>query len=66
MKHLQLFEDLPAMWDPTYSNGVFKIRYRSINDLSNKKAPDTIDEPVNDLLDGIEPGDIVTGKGVES
>jgi hypothetical protein len=65
MKHLKLFEDLPSMWDPTYSNGVFSIRYRSINDLSNKKAPDTIDEPVNDLLDGIEEGDIVTGKGVE-
>jgi uncharacterized protein YuzE len=64
MKHLKLFEDLSAMSDPQYANSVFKIRYRSINTLSNKKAPDTIDKPVNDVLDGIETGDLVTGKGI--
>jgi hypothetical protein len=65
MKHIKLFEDLPSMWDPTYANPVFKIRYRSNNDLSNKKAPDTIDKPVNDVLDGIEVGDVVTGRGID-
>ena len=54
-----------AMSDPQYSNPVFKIRYRSNNDLSNKKAPDNIDKPTNDLLDGIEVGDAVTGKSIK-
>lgn len=65
MKHITLFEDMAAMSDPQYANSVFKIRYRSVNDLSNKKAPDSIDKPVNDVLDGIEEGDVVTGKGIE-
>lgn len=65
MKHLKVFEDLSTMSDPMYSNPIFKIRYRSNNDLSNKKAPDTIDKPVNDVLDGIEQGDLVTGKGTK-
>jgi len=65
MKHIKLFEDLPSMWDPTYANDIFKIRYRSLDTLSNKKAPDSIDKPVNDVIDGIEEGDFITGKGVE-
>ena len=65
MKHLKLLEDLPSMWDPTYANSVFKIRYRSNNNLSNKKAPDTIEKPVNDVLDGIEVGDLITGRAIK-
>lgn len=65
LKHLLVFEDLAAMSDPQYANPVFKIRYRSINNLSNKKAPDNIEKPVNDVLDGIEPGDSITGKGIK-
>ncbi len=65
MKHIKLFEDLPSMWDPTYANDIFKIRYRSLDTLSNKKAPDSIDKPANDVLDGIEEGDFITGKGTE-
>lgn len=64
MKHIKLFEDLAAMFDPTYANDVFKIRYRSISTLSNKARPDSIEKPVNDVLDGIEEGDIVTGIGI--
>lgn len=65
MKHIKLFEDLASMWDPTYSNDIFRIRYRSLDTLSNKQAPDTIDKPFNDVLDGIEEGDLITGKGIE-
>lgn len=61
MKHIKLLEDLVAMSDPTYSNDVFKIRYKGLNTLSNKAPSDTIDKPVNDVLDGIEEGDVVTG-----
>lgn len=64
MKHLKVFEDL-SMGDPTYGNSVFKIRYRSINDLSNKKGSDLIDKPINDLLDGIEVGDAIIGLGIK-
>ena len=64
MKHLKVYEDL-SMGDPTYGNSVFKIRYRSVNDLSNKKGSDIIDKPINDLLDGIEVGDAITGLGVQ-
>ena len=62
MKHLKVYEDL-SMGDPTYGNSVFKISYRSVNDLSNKKGSDIIDKPINDLLDGIEVGDAITGLG---
>jgi len=65
MKHIKVFEDLTAMSDPLYANSVFKIRFRTNNDLSNKKAPDSIDKPVNDTLDGIEVGDAITGTGIE-
>lgn len=65
MKHIKLFEDMMAAADPQYANDVFKIRYRSISNLSNKKAPDTIDKPVNDVLDGIEVGDVITGRGID-
>lgn len=65
MKHIKTYkelqEDLTTMWDPQYANPVFKVRYRSNNDLSTKRAPDTIDKPVNDLIDGISVGDIVMG-----
>lgn len=62
MKHLKLYEEIYS--DLPGDNEVFKIRYRSNTDLSNKRTPDTIDKPENDLLDNFQPGDIVTGKGV--
>ena len=65
MKHIKLFEELNVETDPSYANDVFKIRYRAIGDLSIKKAPDSIDKPINDLLDGIEVGDVVIGRGIE-
>lgn len=64
MKHIKLFEDI-SMGDPTYANDIFRVKYKAVNDLSNKKAPDSIDKPVNDVLDGIEEGDVVIGIGIE-
>lgn len=66
MKHLSLYETFPSVTsEPQYADSVFKIRYRSTNDLSNKKGNDTIDKPVDDVLDGFEPGDLVRGEGLD-
>ena len=59
MKHLKnIFED----FGEPYNNSIFKIRIKSVNDLSNKRAPDSIRKPVNDVLDGMEVGDNISGK----
>ena len=66
LKHIKFFEDV-AMGgggDPMYGNDIFKIRYRQLDDMSNKKAPDTKDKPNNDLLDQFQEGDHVCGKGM--
>ena len=65
MKHVKFFEELSIQSDPEGSNDVFKIRYRSLDDLSTKKSSDTISKPINDLLDGIDVGDTVIGIGIE-
>lgn len=65
LRHLILFEELPTFSDPFYGNDVFKIRYRSLTDMSNKRSPDTIDKPTNDLLDQFQEGDLVSGMGVD-
>jgi hypothetical protein len=65
LKHLKIFEELPTFSDPFYGNDVFKIRYRSLTNLSNKKAPDSIDKPTNDLLDQFQEGDLIIGMGVD-
>lgn len=51
--------------DPIYAGDVFKVRYRANSDLS-KQRNDAIPEPVNDLLDGFQEGDIVRGKDVQT
>ena len=58
-----LCESFPKTYsDPMYGNDVFRIRYRQINDLSNKRSNDTKPVPINDLLDGFGIGDVVRGK----
>lgn len=61
----KLSESFPSVFsDPMYGSDIFRIRYRSNSDLSNKKGSDAIPKPVNDLLDKFQEGDIVTGKDV--
>jgi hypothetical protein len=63
MKHLFIFEDFPAVYhDPIYASDTFKIRFKATNDLSNKKPNDTINVPVNDLLDDYHEGDFIEGE----
>lgn len=66
MKHLKLYETFPeVMSDPTFANDIFKVKYKPNSDLSNKKGNDTIDKPINDVLDEFAVGDFVTGTGVD-
>lgn len=65
LKHIKIFEELPTFSDPFYGNDVFKIRYRALTNLSNKKAPDSIEKPTNDLLDQFQEGDLIIGKGID-
>lgn len=53
-----------AYHDPMYGSDIFRVRYRQVNDLSNKKGNDTKPVPTNDLLDGFGVGDVVRGKCV--
>ena len=55
-----------AYHDPMYGGDVFKIRYRQLNNLSNKKGSDLASKPINDLLDQFQVGDFVTGKAIEN
>ena len=59
-------ESFPTAYhDPIYGSDVFRIRYRQVNDLSNKRGSDLASKPINDLLDQFQVGDFVTGKAIE-
>lgn len=63
---VKLDESFPrAYQDPIYSSDVFRIRYRQLRDLSNKKGSDLAKKPVNDFLDGFQVGDAIRGKSIE-
>ncbi len=68
MKHLKSFaemsEELTIDNSQTYENPIFKLKFKSLTDLSIKKGSDLISKPINDLLDGINIGDIISGKGI--
>ena len=51
--------------DSSFGSDLFRISYRSLNDLSDKKAPRSNKKPKNDLLDEYGIGDIVRGKAIE-
>jgi hypothetical protein len=58
-------EGFPVVFnDPIYGSDVFRIRYRAISDLS-KHRNDAIPEPINDLLDYFQEGDIVRGQNID-
>lgn len=62
LKYLEFNEAFTVYSDPMYGGDVFRIRYRAIDDLSNKRGSDLPPKPVNDVLDGFQEGDIVRGK----
>jgi hypothetical protein len=65
IKNFKLFEDdLPTFSDPFYGNDLFKIRYRQLGALDNKKAPDAQTPRGTDALDQFQIGDHITGEGV--
>lgn len=62
----EVSESFPRAYnDPIHGSDVFRIRYRQINDLSNKRGSDLADKPINDLLDQFQVGDFVTGKAIK-
>ena len=66
LKHIKpMSEDASVQSDPFYGNDIFKIRYRQLTDMSNKRTPDSIDKPENDVLDDFQDGDTVTGMGLK-
>lgn len=52
--------------DPIYGTDVFRLRFRQIDDLSNKRSSDLAQKPINDLLDTFQVGDFVSGKSIAS
>lgn len=64
MRNLKSFEALAVFSDPLYGNDAFKVRYKPLDTLSNKKSSDISKKPHNDVLDDYQEGDIVKGIGM--
>jgi len=65
-KFSEINEGYPqAVHDPVFGSDVFRVRYRQVNDLSNKRSSDLIKKPINDLLDTFQVGDVVSGKAIK-
>ena len=52
--------------DPAYTNKVFKVKYTSFRDLSNKRGSDSKPKPIDDPLDIYEVGDRIPGLDQEN
>lgn len=51
--------------DSSFGSDLFRISYKPVGDLSNKKSGRSNKKPKNDLLDEYGIGDMVRGKAIE-